>query len=306
MIRFMLRRLVLGVFVIWAVASITFFAIHTSGDPITTGLQESGATPDQIAEIKDELGFNRPLVVQYGSFLSDSVQGDFGNSFVYGSSAEKIVMDRLPNTLRLAAVALVLSVALAIPLGLAGAYFEGRFVDRLVGTFTVTGQSVPSFVIGPLLILLFAVTWKVLPAAGADGWKALILPALTLSLYPTSRVTRMMRTSSLRVMQLDYVNTARSKGVSELAVAHHHVARNSMISVLTLLGLEVSGLIGGAVVTENIFGWPGIGTLARESFSRSDYPIAQLIVIMVATIVVIVSLLTDLAYSLVDPRIRVR
>ncbi len=301
---FMLRRLALGAFVIWAVATITFFAVHSSGDPITTGLQESGASLEEIDEVKANLGFDRPLIVQYGAFLGDAARGDFGNSFVYGSDAETIVLDRLPNTLRLAGVALLFTVVVAIPLGLLGAYLEGRTADKAVGAFTILGQSVPSFVIGPILILLFAVTWNLLPAAGDDGWTSIILPAVTLALYPASRVTRMMRTSSIRVKRLDFVDTARSKGVSEVTIVRRHIARNSMISVLTLLGLEMAGLVGGAVVVENIFGWPGIGMLARESFARSDYPIAQAIVIMVATIVVVVNLLTDLAYSIADPRIR--
>lgn len=305
MTRFLVRRLVLGIFVVWAVATVTFFAIHSTGDPITTGLQESGASLADIARIKHELGFDRPIIVQYGSYLIDMLHGDFGNSFVYGSSASGLVFDRLPATLHLAAAALLLTIVIAVPLGVLAAYRPGSNADRLVTLFAGAGQSIPNFVIGPLFILLFAVTLKVLPAAGMGRATAIILPAVTLALYPIGRVIRMTRTTAIRVMKMEFIDTARSKGISERSILLRHVVRNSLISVITLLGLELAALIGGAVITENIFGWPGIGTLARQAFASSDFPLAQAIVIVVAVIVVSVNLLTDLAYSIADPRIRV-
>lgn len=300
-----MRRLVAGVFVLWGVASATFFAIHTTGDPITSGLAESGASLADIARIKHNLGFDQPILVQYWSFLTHMVHGDFGNSFTYGSSAAKLVLQRLPATLQLAGLALLLTVIVSIPLGVIAAYRSGSVIDRLIGLFAGAGQSIPNFVIGPILILLFAVTWTILPAGGADQTKSIVLPAFTLAFYPMGRVIRMMRTTAIRVMTLDYIDTARSKGISELAVVLRHVVRNSLISVITLLGLELTGLIGGAVIVENVFGWPGVGSLARQAFATRDFPVAQAIIVNVAVIVVVINLLTDVAYSVVDPRIRV-
>lgn len=305
MVPFLLRRLASGIFVLWAVASVTFFAIHSTGDPITSGLRESGASLADIAGIKHELGFDRPILAQYWSFLTHMVHGDFGNSFTYGSSAGRLVVERLPSTLELAGAALLLTIIVSIPLGVIAAYCSGRTIDRLVGLFAGAGQSIPNFVIGPLLILLFAVTWKMLPAAGSGQPTSIVLPTFTLAFYPIGRVIRMMRTTAIRVMTLDFIDTARSKGISELAVVLRHVVRNSLISVITLLGLELAGLIGGAVITENIFGWPGVGSLVRQAFATRDFPVAQAIVVVVAAIVVVLNLLTDVAYSIVDPRIRV-
>lgn len=306
MILFLLRRLGAGVFVLWAVATVTFFAVHATGDPITNGLLESGASLEDIARIKHQFGFDRPIFAQYWSFLTDTVHGNFGTSFTYGSSAGKLVMERLPATLKLAGAALLVTVVVSILLGIIAAYRAGGLLDRFIGVFAGAGQSIPNFVIGPLLIVLFAVTWRMLPAAGSDGFSSLILPTITLAFYPVGRVTQMMRTTAVRVMRLDFIDTARSKGVSEFAVVFRHVLRNSLISVVTLLGLELAGLIGGAVITENIFGWPGIGQLVRQAFATRDFPVAQAIVVVVAAIVVVVNLATDLAYSIIDPRIRVR
>jgi peptide/nickel transport system permease protein len=215
------------------------------------------------------------------------------------------VLERLPATLKLAGAALLVTVVLSILLGIMAAYRAGGILDRCIGIFAGAGQSIPNFVIGPLLIVLFAVEWRMLPAAGSTGWESLVLPTLTLAFYPVGRVTQMMRTTAVRVLRLEFIDTARSKGISEAAVIFRHVLRNSLISVVTLLGLELAGLIGGAVITENIFGWPGIGTLARQAFATRDFPVAQAIVVVVAAIVVVVNFATDVAYSIIDPRIRV-
>lgn len=304
-VAFLLRRLATGVLVLFGVSTITFFAIHATGDPVTTGLVQSGATLDDIARIEHQLGYDRPLLVQYGSFISNALHGRFGNSFTYGSSAGELVLQRLPYTLALAGVALLLTIIVSIPLGMLAAYRPNSTLDRLVGWFSAAGLSVPAFVIGPLLILLFAVSWRILPASGANGSNSILLPAVTLAFYPTARVTRMMRTTAIGVMRLDFIDTARSKGLSESSVVMRHVLRNALISVITLLGLELTGLIGGAVITENIFGWPGIGTLARQAFAASDFTVAQALVVVVAAIVIGANLLTDIVYSVVDPRIRV-
>jgi ABC-type dipeptide/oligopeptide/nickel transport system permease component len=303
MAAFLVRRLLIGVLVVFAVATLTFFGIHATGDPITEGLRESGASLKDIEEVKHSLGYDRPLLVQYLSFLAGIPTGDFGISFHFGTPAIDLVLQRLPATLILATAAMVLTTVTAITLGLVAAYRSGGLVDRFANLLVGVGMSVPNFVIGPLLIVALAVTWRRLPASGNDGWEALVMPTLTLSLYPIARVTRMMRASAVRVLQLDYVDAARAKGISERAVVFRHVLRNSLISVITLLGMEAAALIGGAVITENIFGWPGIGSLARQAFGGRDFPVAQAIVVVVAMFVVAINLVTDLIYSLVvgDP-----
>lgn len=305
MIPFLARRLLSGVFVLFAVATLTFFGIHSTGDPITEGLRESGASLRDIAEVKHALGYDRPLLVQYWSFLTGIPQGNFGTSFHYGTSAADLVMQRLPATLRLAIAALLLTTVVSVILGMLAAHRAGGALDRFVSLLVGTGLSVPSFVIGPILIVIFAVSWQIFPASGDDGWASLVLPTITLSLYPIARVTRMMRATAIRVLRLDYVDSARSKGISEFAVVRRHVLRNSLISVITLLGMEAAALIGGAVITENVFGWPGIGSLARQAFGGRDFPVAQAIVVVVAAFVVVINLLTDVIYTLIDPRIRV-
>jgi peptide/nickel transport system permease protein len=301
--RFIVRRLLMSILVLWAVSTITFTILNRTGDPVTFSLEATGATQSDIAKVKHEFGYDRPFVVQYWSFLEHGVQGNFGDSFQYRTSATQLVLDRLPFTLRLAGVALALTLLISFPLGMLGAYRPGGIVDRFALLVAALGQSVPSFVLGPLLIILFAVSMHWLPASGSTGGKAIILPAVTLAMYPIARITRVLRASMLDVVNSEHVRVARARGVSERMILVRHVTRNALLPVVTLIGLQLTAMLGGAVIVENIFAWPGIGSLARSALLAGDLAIVQVIVILVAALAIGINLLTDLLYTVIDPRI---
>lgn len=303
MIRFLLRRIGLALFVLFAVVTVVFFVLHMTGDPIGVALLGSGASAEDIARIKHELGYDRPLIEQYGSFLAGILHGDFGDSLQYGQDSLVLAMQRLPYTVSLAAVALLITVVVAVPLGILASVHRGRAIDRAVIGLAAIGQSVPSFVVGPLLILFFAVGLRWFPVAGAGAPLAIVLPAVTLALFPLSRVMRLVRTSMLEVLGADYVTTARAKGQREGRVIIGHAFRNALLAVATVIALQLTSMIGGAVIVEAVFGWPGIGSLAKDALINSDFALAQTIVIITATAVVLINLATDIAYSLLDPRI---
>ncbi|EKF18567.1 ABC transporter permease [Nitratireductor pacificus] len=304
MTRFLIQRLILAIVVVFAVASLTFFALNLSGDPISNALSSAGASEEQIAEVRQQLGYDRPILVQYADFIASAATGDFGRSIYYGEEALPLVIDRLPYTILLASVAMLITIVVAFPLGVAAAMFRDRPIDRAIVTFAAFGQSVPIFVVGPILILIFSVHLGILPVSGAEGRGSVILPALTLSLYPLARITRLLRASMLEVANSEYVLTARARGASEIRVVLRYILRNALLPVLTVLGLQLGNLLGGAVIVETVFAWPGIGSFTRDALINSDFPLAQTAVILIAVAVVVVNVLTDLIYSLVDPRIR--
>jgi peptide/nickel transport system permease protein len=307
MIRYVVRRLVISIGVLWCVSTATFFVLHLTGDPVTAALQQSGASAVEIARVKHALGFDQPILAQYWTFLRHAVSGDFGRSFQFGTSALGVVLDRLPYTLELTGAALALSVVVSVPVAVLAAYQHDRFADRCVLFAASAGQSIPAFVAGPILILLFAFWIRgALPAAGASTPSAIILPTVSLALYPIARIVRVLRVSVLDVIESDYVRTARAKGVGGLRIAIKHVTRNALLPAMTILSLQAANLLGGAVVVESIFSWPGIGTLAEGAFTTYDFALSQAIVIVVAMMVIGVNLLTDFAYAIVDPRIRLR
>jgi peptide/nickel transport system permease protein len=293
----------MSILVLWAVSTITFTILNVTGDPVTYALEATGATPTDIARVKHQLGYDRPLLNQYWSFLEHGVRGQFGKSFQYGTSAMQLVLDRLPYTLRLTGAALALTLLISFPLGIAAAYKVGGVVDRVALLFSALGQSVPSFVLGPILIIIFAVSMRLLPASGTDRRTSIILPAVTLALYPTARITRVLRASMLEVVNSEHVKAARARGVSEPVILLRHVTRNALLPVVTLVGLQLTAMLGGAVIVENVFAWPGIGSLARTALLASDFPIVEVIVILVAGLVIAINLLTDVLYTIIDPRI---
>jgi peptide/nickel transport system permease protein len=302
-IRFLVRRVLLSIVVLWAVSTITFTILNKTGDPVTFSLEQTGATPADIARVKHQFGYDRPFLVQYWSFLKDASHGDFGKSFQFGTSARQIVFERLPYTLRLTGVALALTLLVSFPLGMLAAFRVGGVVDRVALLVAALGQSVPSFVLGPLLIIVFAVSWRFLPASGSNGRTSIILPAVTLAMYPIARITRVLRASILDVANSEHVRVARARGVSEGVILVRHVTRNALLPVVTLIGLQLTAMLGGAVIVENVFAWPGIGTLARSSLLAGDFGIVQVIVMVVALLVIAINLLTDLLYTVIDPRI---
>jgi peptide/nickel transport system permease protein len=306
MTRFLLRRIALSVFVLFAVVTLTFLSLSLAGDPITNKMTLAGASQEDIKAALHALGYDRPVFVRYISFLGDLLVGDFGKSFIYGQNALDMVLQRFPYTLQLAAVSLAITIVVAIPLGVLAAVKRDSLLDRGIIAFAALGQAVPSFVVGPLLILLFAVALRMLPVSGAVAPGSLVLPAVTLALLPIARVIRLLRGSMLDISTADFVTTARSKGVRETVVIMRHMFRNALLPTITIIGMQIANLLGGAVIVEAIFGWPGIGSLARDSLIANDFPLVQTIVILAAATVVVVNTATDLVYSLIDPRIKAK
>ncbi|HEV7718725.1 MAG TPA: ABC transporter permease [Arsenicitalea sp.] len=303
--RFIIRRLLQSLIVVFGVSIISFGMLFMTGDP-TEILLGDGADHMTVAQIQDfrvKMGFDRPWYVQYASFVGKAVQGDFGYSFVRHQPAYQVIMDKMPATVQLASVAFVLSLLVSIPLGVLSAIRPHKPIDRIATVLALVGQSIPSFWLGILLILLFGVQLKWLPISGSGSWQHMIMPAITLAAFPIARNMRLTRSSMLDFMQRDFVRTARAKGISETRVVYAHVLRNSLLPIVTAIGLEAGFLLGGSVITETIFGWPGVGREIVSAIGSKDFNVVQAGVIMLALIFAGVNLIIDLAYSWIDPRI---
>jgi peptide/nickel transport system permease protein len=305
MIAFIATRLVHAIAVVFGVAVAVFFLIRLGGDPTALFLPPE-ATLEEIARIRSQMGFDRPLVVQFLDFLRRAVIFDFGQSLRYEQPAMGLVLERFPATLELAAAALVLSLVIALPLGVVTAMQRGRVADRAGLLFSLVGQSFPVFWLAIMLILLFSETWRLLPPSGRGGWSNLVMPAMALAAYSTAIITRLLRSSMIEVLQSDYIRTARAKGLGTAPVILVHALRNAAIPTLTVVGLQVGALLGGAVITEEIFAWPGMGRLAIQAIANRDFPVVQAFVIFMAVLIVGINLTVDLAYAALDPRIRRR
>jgi peptide/nickel transport system permease protein len=274
-----------------------------AGDPATAMVGEDW-TREQIAEFRHVMGFDQPWYVQYGRFLSRAVRGDFGVSLRQRQPNLTLIFERMPATLQLAACAMLLSIVVAVPAGVISATRRHSWLDHGASLAAMLGQSMPAFWLGIMLILIFGVGLRWTPVAGRGGLAHLILPAITLAAYPIARNARMMRSSILEVLGQAYVTTARAKGLREFLVITRHAMRNALIPVVTLIGLEFGALLGGAVITESIFAWPGVGRLTVQAIYGRDIPLVQAAVIVLAGIFVVINLLVDLFYVVLDPRIR--
>ena len=303
--RHVVSRLLQAAVTTFGVITLVFFVMRLSGDP-TLLLVPEGATAEQIAALRHELGFDRPLPVQYLSYLGDLARGDLGGSLVQRAPVSLILGSRLPYTLVLAGGALLVALAAGIPAGIAMAVWRGRAIERVLAVVVVAGQSLPSFWSGILLILLFGVTLRWLPTSGADGAASLVMPSLALGAVAMSTFARMTRIAVLDELARDYVPAARARGLSFGAVVVRHVLRNAAIPVVTIAALEIGNLLAGAVIVETVFAWPGIGQLAMQSIQSRDFLVVQAVVLFVSLTYVVLNLLTDLAYTAIDPRIRGR
>jgi ABC-type dipeptide/oligopeptide/nickel transport system permease component len=302
--RFLVRRLLLTIPVLLGVATLVFSLIHlVPGDPVQAMLGES-ASPADIADLRSRLGLDRPLYVQYGSFLRGAVTGDLGASLRTGQPVTSAIAERLPATFELAAAAMIAAVVIALPLGVVAAARAGTTVDHAATTLALIGISMPTFWLGPLLAIVFAVTLGWLPVAGRGTLAHLVLPALTLGAPLAAVLARMTRASLLEEIGELYVLAARARGISRTRAVLGHAFRNSLIPIVTVLGLQVGAVLTGAVITETIFAWPGVGRLLIQSISFRDYPLVQGCILLIATTYVAVNLLTDLVYGWLDPRIR--
>jgi peptide/nickel transport system permease protein len=301
--RFIAKRLLQSVFILWAVATIAFGLTLLSGDPATLMIGDHW-TAEQIAAFRDHMGYDRPLLVQYGDFLGRLVQGDFGVSVRQQIPVMRLIWERFPATLELTAAALFLIITISIPLGVLSAVKRNSLADRITMSGALIAQSVPTFWLGIMLILLFGVVLQWLPVSGRGTFSHLILPALTLATFSTARIARLVRASMLEVLGQDYVRTARAKGLSNWRVYFVHALRNALIPVITMLGIEIGSLLGGALITETVFAWPGIGRLTLQAIQARDLPLVQGVITFGAMIFVLVNLAVDLSYSYIDPRIR--
>jgi peptide/nickel transport system permease protein len=291
------------VIVIFGVSLISFGVTFATGDP-TYLLIGPTATQEQIQQIRHDYGFDRPWPIQYLDYMSKALHGDFGTSLRSHDPAFHLIMDRMPDTLELTGAALLLSLIVAIPVGVVSALRRNTAYDTVSMLGALLGQSMPVFWLGLMLILIFGVELRWFPISGAGDLQHLVLPAITLGAFSTARNARLIRSSVLEVLSNDYVRTARAKGLANATVILRHVLKNAMLPVTTVIGLDLGALLGGAVITETIFAWPGVGRLVVQAIETKDYPVIQTAVILLAILFVLLNLLVDLTYTYLDPRIR--
>ena len=305
MVRYIIRRLLQSIFVIFGVVTAVFIITNLTGDPIALMLGEAASAED-IERLRADLGLDDPLYVQYFRFLGDAVRGDFQESLRFGGfSSMEVVLDRYPRTIALAFCALVLSVSVSIVLGTIAAVKRGGLVDQFVMLLALFGQAVPNFWLGLMLILIFAVHLGWFPSQGFDSnWKFFILPTITLAAAGTARLTRLTRSGMLDVLSADYIRTARAKGLSERPVVMRHAFKNTAIPLVTVIGLDFGNLLAGAIITEQIFSWNGVGQLLVTAISSRDFPVVQAAVFIIAASFVLINLAVDIIYTWLDPRIR--
>jgi peptide/nickel transport system permease protein len=303
MSQYIIRRLLQTFLVLWGVSFVAFGVMFLTGDPVSAMAGEDW-TQEMVDELRHQMGFDRPWYVQYADFLGHAVHGDLGSSLRQHQPNLKLVMDRLPATLELALAAMFISIVVAIPMGVLSATRRNTWIDSVSMLVALLGQSMPVFWLGIMLILVFSVKLRWTPVSGRGGLDHLILPAITLGAFITARNARMMRSSMLEVLEQDYIRTARAKGLRERVVLYRHAIRNALLPVVTLIGLQFGALLGGAVITETIFAWPGVGRMTLQAIYGKDIPLVQASVIVLATIFVLTNLAVDLAYTVLDPRIR--
>jgi ABC-type dipeptide/oligopeptide/nickel transport system permease component len=304
MLRYLVRRLLLTIPVLLGVATLVFALIHlVPGDPAQSMLGD-GASPEEVQKLRTALGLDKPLVEQYWTFMTGLVRGDLGSSFRYGTPVAREIRDRLFRTFQLAVAAMLVAVAIAIPLGILAAVFRGTAIDHAAMTLALIGISMPNFWLGPLLAILFAVYLGWLPVSGTGGLTHLVLPAVTLGAALAAILARMTRASVLEELRELYVLAARARGASRTRAVVRHAFRNSLIPVVTIIGLQFGAVLTGTIITETIFAWPGVGRLLIQAINFRDYPLVQGCILFISFTYVMMNLLTDITYGLLDPRIR--
>ena len=301
---FILRRLLLSIVVLIGVTIVVSGMLHISGDPVAVILESGYASNEEREALRHELGLDRPFILQYIDFVRGALQGDLGRSLRFRQPALELVMERLPATAHLALAAMLVSVLVAIPVGILSATRPNSIFDQVGRLLTLAGQSIPLFWLGIMFVLVFSVNLRWHPVAGRLEPTSIILPALTLGMYPMARIARVLRASMLQVLVMDYCRTARAKGLSERRVVIRHALRNAALPVVTVMGLQFGYLLGGAVVTETIFAWPGLGWLSVQAIGARDFPLLQAIVTVMAVVFILINLLTDVLYAYLNPKIR--
>ena len=302
--RYLVGHLVQLVVVIIGISLLAFAILHVLGDPVLLLLPQN-AGKAEFERYRKLLGLDQPLWVQYWRFASQAVQGDFGKSWYADTPAFALVLERMPPTIYLTVAGFVVALAIALPLGILAGLKRHSFVDNLCTALAVAGQAMPIFWLGIMLIIILAVRLKVLPASGYGTWQHFVMPAFTLGAFLAPLTMRLVRSGVIEVMSMEYITTARAKGLAERLVVAKHAFRNALIPVVTVLGLQFGQLLGGAIVTETVFAWPGVATLTVESIRNQDFPVVQCAVVLLALLIVVVNLVVDVVVGLIDPRIRV-
>ena len=309
MLKFILKRIVMVIGVLWMVATLTYFTVHvTPGDTATAILYqlygEEGVNPESLKQVREKYNLEDPVIVQYANWIKNVFQGDFGESYRYGKPVSYMIGLRLPNTLKLGLTALLFSVIVAIPLGIASALWRNRFLDYFSRVFVLVTSSFPTFWVAIVLIIVFALKLKLFPVSGMNSASSIVLPALTLSFGMMATTTRMMRTSMLDVMEQDYIWVAKAKGLTRKKNIQRHVLRNAFPPVITVLGLQIGHILGGAVVIENIFSWPGVGGLFIDAVNARDLPMIEGCVLVIAFGYAVINLIVDIIYVWINPEVR--
>lgn len=303
MMRFMIKQLLEILLVLFIISSVVFILVYIAGDPVALMLPD-GATPQDIETLRTALGLNDPFFVQYIRYISDLIQGSFGESWRYNADALPIVLERLPATFELAAYSLLVAVIISIPLGIWSATKKNTVFDVFITGGSVLGKAMPNFWLGIMLILFFSVTFQIFPVSGRGTVAHIILPAITMGTGIAAEMTRLLRNQMLEILNQDYIRTAKSKGLKRYIVIYKHALKNGINPVITIFALQASAVISGAIITETVFAWPGLGQLLVQSVYTRDMAIVQASVFVIAVLVIIMHLITDIVYRIVDPTIK--
>lgn len=305
MVNYLIKRLGQSLIAIFGVTLVVFMVLHLSGDPVELMVPPSASKAD-VERLREEMGFNDPILVQYTRFLKGVVVGDFGTSYNYNEPALDIVLERVPASVQLAAAAFIISLALGIPAGVIAAVKRNSKLDAIIRIFALLGQCLPGFWLGIMLILLFSVNLKWLPTSGNEGWESILMPAFTLGVFSAATITRLLRSNMIEVMGKEYIDTAKAKGLDSKKVILKHALKNAFSTILTVLGLQIASLMGGSVIIETVFGWPGIGRLAVQSINNSDFMVVEAIVFLMAIAFVFMNFVVDMMYSVINPRVKIQ
>jgi len=304
MLAYAAKRFVLAIAVAFTISALVFSLLYMTGDP-ATALAGENATSESIEQLRKAYGFDRPVAIQYLSWLGNALQGDFGNSIYFRMPVSELIFDRLPTTMILGVSAITFAIVLAIPLGVLAAMYPNSLIDRAALSLAVVGQALPSFWFALMLIVLFAFTFPILPASGSDTWQHFVLPTIVLGYYATPAFMRLTRTGMLDVLSSDYIRTARAKGLRPFTVLFKHALRNAIIPVVSLAAVQFGFMLGGSVIIETVFALHGAGYLAWESISRSDFPTVQAVLLLFSVFYIVLTFLSDMLNAWLDPRIRV-
>lgn len=312
MVKYIATRVTYSIILLIGVLFIVFMLLHLTGDPVSLMVSRQ-ASPDEIAQLREQLGFNRPLVIQFADFVKGAVQGDFGDSFRYRQPAMELVLQRVPATIQLASVALFMAIVMGVTMGILGGSNPNSFLDAAARGLGLLGQTIPTFWLGLILILVFALNLGWFPTYGRETFtflglklpdKSIVLPAFALSLFTTGQLVRFTRSAVMEVRNEDYVRTAHSKGLPRLRIYLKYILRNAAIPLISIIGVQFSYLLSGSIYIETIFSWPGLGNLLAEAVGTRDFFLVQATAFFTSLVVIGLHLLTDLIYVLVDPRIR--